>query len=360
MQTTVTLWRDYSLVVPTIYCIWRSSRSTGPVPEPQRVSELIGLEREQNAPKLGPFEAEVLRTFEEALLSDLPLNEMVDFVFHVEGVPIALREQMVRYQIGHKFVLPGLESASFWMQSMRQMPMEDFADHDEYITPETVKYEGDNAEAGTPAWAYHNHMLNAQQVYRRLVESGVPMEDARNVLPLGACHRLVWKCNISAVAHTLARRSCWIAQLGLWEPVVRGMAEELATKVHPLFRRLVAPPCVDRKTNKFDRCRFPIENADYIRGKDPHPPCALWLNKHSAEAEVVENATKKPAWVALTVRGQKMKGPLQDRGFGWVPHPLEENATAYDETNRRVNQAAEKWDAMAKLWGMNPSTWEPL
>jgi hypothetical protein len=203
-------------------------------------------------------------------------------------------------------------------------------------------------------------MLGAQNAYNALVHSGMPMEDARNVLPIGVTHRLVWKCNATSLKHALQARSCWIAQTGLWEPVIRGMVEELAAKVHPLFRRLIAPPCVDAKTNKFKACKYPIENAAYIKGEDPHPPCALWLHHHSGEAEGVERSCAGRAkWIALTVRGRKPDNPLTERGIMWRPsyepgvHTLPQDETA-------AMTMLHKWDQMAKLWGRNASTWEAL
>jgi hypothetical protein len=267
---------------------------------------------------------------------------------------------MVRYQIGHNFdyKLPGLSEASWWMQSMRQMDMGHFADNEEYHLPQSadgtpIEPHSGHGRNPTRHDVYRRAMDEAEGYYNALVRSGMPAEDARQVLPLACQHRLVWKLNATALKHALKARSCWIAQLGLWEPVIRGMVDELATKVHPLFRRLIAPPCVDLKTNEFRSCKYPIENADYIRGKDPHPPCALWLNKHREEAIAVWQGADKAAWMPDTPVYGERPVQLKVRGIDWIPY-------ARGKLREQTEEIASKWDQMAALWGMNPSTWTPL
>lgn len=322
-KTSVTLmsWTKYP--VETIYCEWQLSRTDGPIPAPLDVSNRILDERhliwQKNGERWnksgepvtlppGLFESEVRKVFEDCISMKLPLSETLDFVFAIEHCPIALREQMVRHRVGHKFggqlgadLIPDLVDSTFWAQTMRVKDMGTFATEGEYLEPEWLK---ENGEKPIPeGWAYealsdeqisqglvprkipanvrqfyHTQMKWIQQAYRRLIKAGMPAEDARNLLPLGCQHRLTWKVNLSALMHVLSKRSCWIAQLGMWKPVIHGMVTELATKVDPFFRRLVDPPCIG-KDGEFEACRFSKENENRLPGGiDPYPPCSLWVN----------------------------------------------------------------------------------
>jgi hypothetical protein len=104
------------------------------------------------------------------------------------------------------------------------------------------------------------------------------MEDARELIPLGAQHRISWRLNIGSLAHIVGKRGCWILQLGIWGPIIEGMINEAAEKIHPIFRELVSPPCL--KGNKFGGCIYMEECRRRITGDDALPPCPLHLNYH--------------------------------------------------------------------------------
>ncbi len=72
--------------------------------------------------------------------------------------------------------------------------------------------------------------------------------------------------------------NCWILQLGIWGPVITGMVEELATKVHPIFRELVTPPCI--KGDTFKGCIYMEENRRRYTQDDKHAPCPLHVSHH--------------------------------------------------------------------------------
>lgn len=56
------------------------------------------------------------------------------------------------------------------------------------------------------------------------------------------------------------------------------MIDELATKVHPIFRELVAPPCVSGDT--FKGCVYHEECRRRYTGDDALPPCPLHIANH--------------------------------------------------------------------------------
>lgn len=220
--------------------------------------------------------------FSRIINEDIPLTEMIDFIFVLEDIPISLREQLVRHRIGvkvggHDYVdtVSDLPDSSFWSQSMRVMDMSNF----EYFIPESIGECSPVVRLGhhkIPAAVYKEAMGDAARAYTILVAQGVPREDARNVIPLGATHRIIWKLNLSAIKHIMSKRSCWILQLGLWKPVIQGMVSELC-KLNTAFRQLASPPCM--KGNEFNHCLFCENNYARIEGDvDSLPPCPLFLN----------------------------------------------------------------------------------
>jgi hypothetical protein len=251
--------------IETIYQIWEASKSNRPIEEILKESAPI-----QNVND----ERRVMEVFQKVIDSKIPVAENLDFVFLLENVSISFREQMVRHRIGAKVgprlgcdIAPDLADSTWWSQSMRILDMGKFADEGRYRVPEGLTQE--QGEQFMVA------MKVSQDCYNRLVEAGVSSEEAREVIPLGATHRITWKLNLAALQHIIGKRGCQILQLGLWEPVIRGMVDELATKVHPYFRQLICPPCM--KGDTFKGCLFKLDNERRDNGIDNMTPCTLWL-----------------------------------------------------------------------------------
>jgi hypothetical protein len=146
------------------------------------------------------------------------------------------------------------------------------------------------------------------------------MEDAREVIPLGAQHRISWKMNLQTLLHVVGKRGCWILQAGLWAPIIQGMIHELATKVHPGFRRIVQPPCIDN--DLFGACEFVLENVRRMDGDDQHPPCPLYCTQ---------------------VIGQDPRAKLPNGPYAY-PIPMREQLLNRAETYRDL------WDRDPYVW----------
>lgn len=237
--------------------------------------------RQTDAVDITRTDEELFRTI---LANKIPVAEMVDFVFLIENMSIALREQMVRHRVGHRFgpnvgvdIIPEISGSSFWVQSMRYLDMSSFFVNGEYHMPEFIASD-DKATA-----LYRQSIVYAQETYKDLIAMGVPAEEARFVIPLAAQHRGVWKMNLAALMHVMNQRSCWIAQLGVWKPIIFQIISELVEKVHPAFSALAQPPCIN-KEGAFHECPFKHFNAERIEGTDPLPPCPLFLIHHAPEA----------------------------------------------------------------------------
>lgn len=281
MKTKVTLLSHTNDPVETLCKVWAASRNNKP----------LGKIDEGTAHK----------TFERVIDSKIPVAEMVDFVFLIEGVSVSLREQMVRHRVGTKVdsrigcdIVPDLVDSTFWSQSMRILDIGDFAEKENYCMPDSVKNNCEGVQK-----EYQDSMHASAKAYRELVAMGVPLEDARNVVPLATTHRLVWKVNLASLMHIVGKRGCWILQLGLWKPVIEGMINELAEKVDPYFRNLILPPCVN-KDGSFKGCSFKLDNQRRIDGEDEIPPCIIYLAKEEANAlqavKSCRRAGEEPCW----------------------------------------------------------------
>jgi len=257
--------------VETIYTVWQASKGE----EQLMLPDALALKRNQDP----DFKREVDALFLQILEQRIPIAEHVGFVFMLEDVSVSFREQMVRHRIGvcaspermGLDIVPDLAKSGFWSQSMRIQSMGEFARKGQYRTADAV-FQRPKAAA-----LFEQAMASAERSYNALVEAGVPMEDARDVIPLGATHRISWSLNLAALLHIIGERSCWILQYGLWGPIIRGIVAELERKVDPLFRRVIAPPCVDKLTDTFNACVYRLENQRRIDGSDAHAPCPLYL-----------------------------------------------------------------------------------
>lgn len=273
MSTKVTLLSYTQNPIQTIYAVWNASREEGnPI---------------KNINSININDPEVISLFQKVVTSELPVSDMLNFVFLIENVSIALREQMVRHRVGIKFgdrlgadMIPELSHSSWWSQGLRVLDMSTFAQDKKYDVPSSIL---DNEEA----YQVYMEALNAcESHYKLLTDLGIPKEDARNVIPLGATHSITWSINLTALKHLIGKRSCWIPQLGVWEPVINGMVTELSTKIHPIFMHLVNPPCIEN--GQFKECLFKLDNEKRIRGEDEPTPCSLYIyhnNKQLYDSE---------------------------------------------------------------------------
>lgn len=299
-QPRVRLLSHTRLPLETVFSIWEQSKVDGAFRTPEEVREQVKAE-------------EVRQLFRAVIAQRIPVGEAVTFTFVLENVSVSWREQAVRHRIGvspsperlgadigidpnlmEVRNIPDRAASSFWSQSMRIQSMGDFADKGRYRLPDTYHGKADT-NGRSIVGRYQDLMDSIQDFYNDAVGAGVPIEDAREAIPLGAQHRITWTLNISALQHIVGERGCWILQLGLWGPVITGMISELVAKVDPIFSELVTPPCLTRQTtvveyhNDSDRspapewkgCVYKEENRRRYTGDDCHAPCTLY---HTLEA----------------------------------------------------------------------------
>ncbi len=148
----------------------------------------------------------VLRTILES--GHFSTLEHVSYTFAVEGVSRALTHQLVRHRL-----------ASFNQQSQRYVT---FSDEPSFICPETVAANPEAAAIFTKA------NDDAFTSYRRLVDLGIPSEDARYLLPNATETKIAITMNIRELLHFFELRCCNRAQ---WE--IRELADRMLDLVRP-------------------------------------------------------------------------------------------------------------------------------
>ncbi len=134
--------------------------------------------------------------------------EHVSYTFAVDGVSRALTHQLVRHRL-----------ASFNQQSQRYVK---FTEGVNIIKPETVS---SNEEANR---VFDEAIKAVLEGYQKLLDAGIPAEDARYLLPNAAETKIVITMNIRELLHFFSLRCCNRAQ---WE--IREMAHRMLELVKP-------------------------------------------------------------------------------------------------------------------------------
>ena len=148
--------------------------------------------------------------------------EHASYTFAIDGVSRALTHQLVRHRL-----------ASFNQQSQRYVK---YADGLDVVTPETIASDSEAAEL------FEDVVAKTVETYQKLLELGVPAEDARYILPNAAETKIVVTMNIRELLHFFNVRCCNRAQ---WE--IRDLAWkmlELARPTAPFIFAQAGPGCV--------------------------------------------------------------------------------------------------------------------
>ena len=151
--------------------------------------------------------------------------EHASYTFAIDGVSRALTHQLVRHRI-----------ASFNQQSQRYVK---FTGDISVVKPGSVS---GNAEAEA---VFDEAIAAAVDAYHKLLDAGVPAEDARYLLPNAAESKIVVTMNVRELLHFFSLRCCNRAQ---WE--IREMSRrmlELARPTAPFIFMDAGPSCVRGK-----------------------------------------------------------------------------------------------------------------
>lgn len=203
-----------------------AARVLGHTPDPERTVALaarlcysprsIGdLERDLSDGEVGSLLAKL------RAMGHLSALEHAQFVFGVEGVSRACSHQLVRHRV-----------ASYSQQSQRYVRLREVS----AVVPPSVEARADLAAS------FREKLEDLWAFYARMVDAGVPAEDARYILPNACETRIVVSMNARELHHFFSLRLCRRAQ---WE--IRSLALSMLQGAAPLAPRLFAgagPGCL--------------------------------------------------------------------------------------------------------------------
>jgi len=169
--------------------------------------------------------------------------EHASFTFSIEEVSRALTHQLVRHRI-----------ASYTQQSQRYVTYDTLK---KYVTPPTI---AQNPEAKK---IFDETLESISAAYKKLLEMGIPKEDARYILPNAAKTNIVVTMNARELHHFFNLRCCARSQ---WE--LREVAMEMlrqVKKVAPALFENAGPTCVELGFCPEGRMKPPECNIEEIK-----------------------------------------------------------------------------------------------
>lgn len=152
--------------------------------------------------------------------------EHANFTFAIEGVSRACTHQLVRHRI-----------ASYSQQSQRYVSFD--KNGFDYIIPPSIKCNKDLLKK------FDKFIKKSSELYKNIVDEGIPAEDARFILPNAAETKIVVTMNGRSLLNFFKERMCVRAQ---WE--IRALAVEMykqVKKVAPNIFKYAGPTCETEK-----------------------------------------------------------------------------------------------------------------
>jgi len=149
--------------------------------------------------------------------------EHASFTFSIEGVSRAMTHQLVRHRI-----------ASYTHQSQRYVTYDTL---EKYVTPKSI------AENSNVKKFFDETLEKISDTYQKLLNLGIPKEDARFILPNAAKTNIIVTMNARELRHFFALRCCARSQ---WE--IREVAVEMlkqAKKATPALFENAGPSCIE-------------------------------------------------------------------------------------------------------------------
>ena len=165
--------------------------------------------------------------------------EHASFTFQVEGLSRASLAQLTRHRL-----------ASFSVQSQRFVRILGI----DLVIPDSIRNSEFYEEAGSL-------MEDVMNLYQRMVDAGIPPEDARYVTPQAVPTALIFTMNVRELRHFFSLRCCNRAQ---WE--IRQMADQMLTmckKVAPPLFADAGPGCVQGHCPEERSCGRPRTEEEW-------------------------------------------------------------------------------------------------
>ncbi len=143
-------------------------------------------------------------------IGHLGVLEHINFTFHISEVSRCLSHQLVRHRIGFSYLQ---------MSGRHAKPK-----CDSYIIPKSI----DNSNEHY--CDYKSIMSDCWDKYDDMIKTGIPVEDARYILPPAFFTHISFSCNTRSLRHFLKLRLDKHAQ---WE--IREMAQKIFDIIYELY-----------------------------------------------------------------------------------------------------------------------------
>lgn len=212
--------------------------------------------------------------------------EFIDLHFLFEGVTRAWMDQLVRQR-----------TAVYVAESLRFSVKEDLA-MEVVMPPSIAKLTDDDPRRVT----WEEGVRHATEAYNKLVNAGIPAEDARGLIPLNVAVRVHYKTNLRGLAQHAGMRLCSQAQWEwkqVWHKIIlaiRNYGPEADRWQQAEIAKLFRPICYQTgrcqfraDTDRFCSIRDRVE-AHYSRGEGPE----LWHDIDPLDAMREGAARKAP------------------------------------------------------------------
>lgn len=127
-----------------------------------------------------------------SFLKERPISACLEsavFIFSIENIPRTMTHQIVRHR-----------GMSFNQESFRVSPCH----HADIRMPDNLTEEQKNL--------YAEQAQDCRESYKRLIEEGVPIEQARNIMPMGTCTSLTMTTNLKHLQAYIKARTMDISQ----------------------------------------------------------------------------------------------------------------------------------------------------
>ena len=153
------------------------------------------------------------------------IAEHAKFEFNIKGISRVSTHQLVRKRIGF----------SYSMRSQRYCDEEDFG----YTLPKTIF---DNTRL---AIKYNKLVADINDFYEKMINEGIPKEDARYILPNATHSTLILSCNLRSLIDFCGQRMCKRSQ-----HEIRDLANKMKSEIeryYPSISQYLTPKCITLK-----------------------------------------------------------------------------------------------------------------
>jgi thymidylate synthase (FAD) len=218
--------------------------------------------------------------------------EFLTYTFSISGVDRAFTHQLVRTRGEEK------GEVSYAQQSQRTVSMEGF----NFTTPNSLINNQDKLKV------YLDSMQSINDSYQELINSGVPVQDARGLLPTAIETSIIVKLDLRLLSHMMSERLCTRTQ-GLYQQVAF-MMRELVLQVHPWAEGFLNVFCVNKGICRFENYhKCPIKsimfdpNTGLLCKDNPEVPYEEKFDARSDKTRPANKSEIKSAWEKMNLNG---------------------------------------------------------